>query len=89
MPCSPQMTKCKTSCLHRALVGDYRIARHNAEQQADEVSIGYATEYAEYVEDHPLITFKDWLIGHNVDVNEVPPTWGYIEATGGELGDDA
>lgn len=53
------------------------------------MSIGYATEYAEYVEDHPLITFKDWLIGHNVDVNEVPPTWGYIEATGGELGDDA
>ncbi|WP_311210899.1 MULTISPECIES: hypothetical protein [unclassified Aeromicrobium] len=58
------MTGCRVDCLHRRLVEDYRIARANDEALADEASIGYATEYAEYVADHPLITFKDWLTGH-------------------------
>lgn len=73
MPCPKRMTLavdgkpgagCKASCLHRALVNDYQLARHNEEQAAETASIGYATEYAEYVAEHPLVTFKDWLIGH-------------------------
>lgn len=30
---------------------------------AEEVSLGYETEYQEYVTQNPLITFKQWLIG--------------------------
>lgn len=73
MPCAKRMSVatngevgsgCKLDCLHRALVNDYRINRHNEEQAAEAASIGYATEYAEYVAEHPLTTFKEWLIGH-------------------------
>lgn len=64
------MAGCKASCLHRALVNDYRLARLNEEQQAEEASIGYATEYAEYVADHPLITFRAWLVGQRTRQQE-------------------
>lgn len=64
MPCRKRMVGCKTDCLHRALVNEYRLARLNDEQHAEAASIGYATEYAEYVAAHPLITFQEWLIGH-------------------------
>lgn len=71
MPCAPRMAGCKASCLHRALVNDYRVNRHAEEQAADAASIGYATERAEYVERHPLTTFKQWLIGHRRHHQEV------------------
>jgi len=46
------------------MVEEYRLARFNDEQLAEAASYGYQTEYEEYVRDHPLITFKDWLVGH-------------------------
>lgn len=63
MPCSPQMSKCKASCLHRALVGDYVLTRHAQQEAANAAGYGHETEYQEYLESHPLITFKEWLIG--------------------------
>lgn len=70
MPCAPRMSGCRSDCLHRRMVLDYRIARHADEMQAEEAAIGYATEYAEYVQEHPLINFKDWLIGHRTQHEE-------------------
>ncbi len=72
MPCAPRMAGCRADCLHRRMVLDYRLARTAEEAVAEEVSIGYATEYAEYVAEHPLITFKDWLIGHRTREEVVP-----------------
>lgn len=63
MPCSPGMRSCKASCLHRQSVLAYRLEREHQEQVADAESIGYATEREEWLERHPLITFRDWLIG--------------------------
>lgn len=48
---------------HARQVWDYREERQRQEMVAEEVSLGYETEYQEYVNKHPLITFKDWLIG--------------------------
>lgn len=64
MPCSPGMARCKAGCRHRSLVFEYRIERHHQEQRAERACKGYATERAEYVERRPLITFREWLIGH-------------------------
>ncbi len=70
MPCAPRMTVrkddepgsgCRLECLHRRLVQEYRDERDRQHEAAVEASIGYATEYQEYIEQHPLPTFKDWL----------------------------
>ena len=63
MPCSPRMTKCKADCLHRQLVDEYVLARHAQQEAANAASYGYQTEYLEYLAKHPLITFKQYLIG--------------------------
>jgi hypothetical protein len=59
MPCAKGMTGCRRSCLHRALVGDYHVAREASELLAEAKSRGYATERAEC----PVLTFKEWLTG--------------------------
>lgn len=64
MPCTKQMRGCAASCLHRAMVEDYRLARHNDEQARDAVTSQWPADEALYAEQHPpLITFKAWLIG--------------------------
>ncbi len=63
MPCPPRMAGCRVGCLHRALVDAYRLERIRQEDEADAAAVGYATEYAEYVAENPLVTFKDWLLG--------------------------
>lgn len=45
------------------MVLEYRDARDAYEQEAERVSIGYATELEEYKRDHPGPTFKGWLRG--------------------------
>lgn len=62
MPCSPGMKKCPTTCLHKRHVRGYNEERQRQETKAEEDSSGYATELASYLEQHPLLTFKDWLI---------------------------
>lgn len=44
---------------------DYWQERQRQEMVAEESSMGYDTELKEYLEANPLITFKDWLIGHS------------------------
>lgn len=61
MPCSPRMTKCKRTCLHRALVSSYHDERHRQVIERENATGGYDTEIAEY---GPIVTFKRWLIQH-------------------------
>lgn len=63
MSCSPRMQRCKALCEHRALVTDYNQERERQEQRAIEASNGYDTELRDWLELHPYVTFKEWLIG--------------------------
>jgi hypothetical protein len=61
MPCSPGMALCRATCLHRERVEDYRAERQRQADVAEAVSLGYSTEWALYVQEHPLVTFQAWL----------------------------
>lgn len=56
------MRGCRVGCLHRAFVEAYRQERQRQEAAAVESARGYKTELGEYLESHPLPTFKRWLI---------------------------
>jgi hypothetical protein len=58
------MRACKIDCKHREGVADYRLERLRQLHLADVASCGYATERIEYLHEHPLITFRDWLTAH-------------------------
>lgn len=58
MPCSPGMTRCARSCLHRQSVLAYRDARYAAELERETATGGYPAEVEAY---GPILTFKDWL----------------------------
>lgn len=62
MPCSPGMRACHAKCLHRERAQDYRRERARQLLVAESRTHGYATELAEWFEQRPLLTFKDWLI---------------------------
>lgn len=62
MPCKPRMRGCRALCLHRQLVESYREAREVWENEAEDYSIGYATERAIFALENPGPTFKEWLI---------------------------
>lgn len=64
MPCAPRMRGCRADCLHRRLVQDYRAERERQLAAAEAASAGYAAEWREHVERHPLVTFADWLRWH-------------------------
>lgn len=70
MPCSPGMTACKADCGHRDSVQNYQRERERQVSHAEEVSKGYATEYAEFVRDNPLVTFHQWLKQSKRDIPE-------------------
>jgi hypothetical protein len=53
--------KPSNSTFHRDRVDAYREERRRQEDLAEEMSLGYGTEYAEWIRDHPLITFRAWL----------------------------
>lgn len=63
MPCRPRMRGCAASCLHRQLVESYRDARDAWEARREAETHAYATEMAEWAQDHPGPTFKAWLEG--------------------------
>ena len=46
---------------HAELVQDYTDERRRQYELAMEISAGYDTEFADYVAEHPLVTFRDWL----------------------------
>jgi hypothetical protein len=56
------MRDCKLGCLHRAFVQAYQQERERQYSAAVEAARGYQTELAEYLQLHPLPTFKQWLI---------------------------
>jgi hypothetical protein len=60
--CTPKMQACEVTCGHYQFVTGYRqeVERHTI--AAENASLGYAAELADYVRDHPVPTFKQWLI---------------------------
>lgn len=63
--CRPGMRGCRASCGHRRIVEEYRDERIRQEDIAAEESYGYETELKEWLENHPLITFKEYLMTTN------------------------
>lgn len=61
MPCAKGMTGCARTCLHRALVDEYRLARYAAERERDDRTHMGRGELE--MGDECLITFKDWIRG--------------------------
>lgn len=62
MSCSPRMTTCRSDCLHRRLVNEYRVERERQEIAAEnDYRHRDGNENAS-----PLITFRQWLKGHAV-----------------------
>lgn len=55
------MTQAKPLNRHQQWVRAYREERQRCEIEAENVSLGYGTEYAEYIKDHPLPTLKEWM----------------------------
>lgn len=53
--------RCKLGCLHAAFVQAYREERERQETIANDM---YASERREWLESHPLPTFKQWLLWH-------------------------
>lgn len=58
------------SWYHRELMESYYLAREVQEREAEEYSIGYATELREFYSLNRRVTFKDWL-------SEFPRHLGY------------
>jgi hypothetical protein len=61
------MTRCKTGCLHRALVQDYYRERDAQAVRAEAVTGGYVAETAGYFGAsgrEERWTFKRWLVTH-------------------------
>lgn len=61
MACPPGMRGCAITCGHRQWVEGYRDERQRQEIVAENVSLGYDTEHAEWLADHPLPTLKQWM----------------------------
>lgn len=64
MPCAKGMTKCKSGCLHRQMVEDYRAARHANVLEIEALTCDGAGESTLLRENgfRPM-TFKRWLQG--------------------------
>lgn len=58
--CSPRHPSCWPA--HRVLVDAYRAARHADELAMESATAMYPAEVAAYKAEHPLITFRRWLI---------------------------
>lgn len=61
MACSPRHARWCSSA-HFRRVWDYREERQRQERVAEERSNGYDTELREWLAEHPLLTFRDYLI---------------------------
>lgn len=64
------MAGCKATCQHYRFVRDYRDERERQLSEAEEAGNGYEVETAEYLQAHPAIVFKTWLIQHRREPNE-------------------
>lgn len=72
MPCTKGMRDCVSSCGHRAMIEEYRLARYNEEQARDAITSMWATETLLHTDRHgPLLTFQQWLVGRTNPQPEV------------------
>lgn len=62
MPCSPGMTQCKASCLHREWVLDHRNEMSAWLVKNDEQGKGYKTEMAEAAQQDPAPRLRDAMM---------------------------
>lgn len=60
--CSPGMAACASTCGHYQRVKSYREERERQVIRAENQSLGYSTELADWLRDNPLPTFKEFLI---------------------------
>lgn len=60
MSCTEGMRACRTSCLHRQMVDEYRDWRHSWEQRREDTH-HYQLENDEYAAMYPPPTFRAWL----------------------------
>ncbi len=49
------------ACHHCNMMSEYYAIRENQEQRAEQYGAGYATETAEFYQQEPRVTFKDFL----------------------------
>jgi hypothetical protein len=65
MPCSKGMVRCKSDCLHRAFVFEYRAARQACVLEQEALTGGGEADLAILRENgwQPM-TFKRWLRSH-------------------------
>lgn len=59
MPCPPRMLGCRRGCRHKAMVTEYRAARHAAVLARESATASYPSETAAY---GPIVTFRSWLL---------------------------
>lgn len=72
MPCSRGMRLCRSDCLHRRDVGEYRAARQADEERMEYETRLFAGDVTIWKEANYMITFKDWLIGKRQIRREEP-----------------
>lgn len=58
--CVPSHVQCSWHHVEQVLT--YRDERERQERLCEEESMGYETEMEQWKKDHPMITFKQWLI---------------------------
>ena len=61
MPCTKNMRGCRSTCGHRALVEAFRESRITWEQLLEDTACGWETEEAEFREQNPPPTFRQFL----------------------------
>lgn len=71
MSCAPGMNRCRLGCAHRAFVLAYRAERERQLIAAENASKGHATERAEHLAAHPLITYAEWMRQHDATAQRI------------------
>lgn len=82
MPCSPGMTACKATCLHRAHIESYRAERARQQEDLYAKAGGYSTEITDLERKArenspwrtPYVTLKQWLVQSRIpsEVRDMP-----------------
>jgi len=78
------MHGCAVTCGHRQWVTGYREERERQEIIAENVSLGYNIERAEWIADHPLPTLKQWM-KHREKAPQMAPAKGPQEFRAGDM----
>ena len=63
MPCAKGMRRCRSDCLHRAMVTEYRAARQADEERMERETALYRGDIIIWRQANYMINFKDFLVG--------------------------